>query len=424
MSMKSDVQVPVDGAAVAVIGGGIIGCSVAYHLARAGVTNVMVIERDEVATATTARSAGMLSHARADRHLIAMVRRTRAAIEELENSFGEEIGFRQVGTIRAAFSDAREQELSRVEAIMMAEGVVFDPITPSEAHRLCRWLDAGRANRITFVADDGYLDAPRLAWAYARSARKLGVRFLRGVEVLGFEVEGSRITGALTTSGSIKTRMIVSTAGPWSNQIAVWAGRAAAAAPTRSHYWLTAPDGAGPPDQASVSLPDYGVYIRSELGGLLIGVHEPNTRTMDPASLPRDLEAVNLTDDGDLGILTEQLGALRDIIPDVDRWGFAHHIAGLSMYTPDGRFLIGGFGGLEGFLVAAGCCGSGVAASGGIGALVTDLILERSPAVDAALFSPDRFGSVNPSAPEFRASCAAARYRKSRFGAGSTSIKG
>jgi 4-methylaminobutanoate oxidase (formaldehyde-forming) len=144
-------------------------------------------------------------------------------------------------------------------------------------------------------------------------------------------------------------------------------------------------------------------------------MQEPISRTFDPFALPSDLDQVPLFDEtADLDLLTDQIGPMREVVPDIDQWQFAHHIAGLSMYTPDGKFLIGRFDGLSGLMVATGCCGSGVGASAGIGQLVADLITDRPPSVDAALFKPDRFGAVDPSAEAFRARCVAARANKSR----------
>lgn len=404
-----------DSAEVVVIGGGVIGCSVAYHLARSGVRDVLVIERNDLATAATARSAGLLSHARPDRNVIRMISRTRSAIRDIEDELGESIDFHQVGAIRAIFNEEREPELATMEACLEAEGVAVERIDAAQAGTMCPWLDVSSARRIIFVPVDGYLDAARLAMAYASAARRRGVRLWRGAEVTGLVRDGARIVGVNTSSGCVRAAHVVDAAGAWSVEVARWAGRNVGAAPTRSHYWITAPNGTGVPDRPNVLLPDLRAHIRSEVGGLLIGVHEPKSKTLAPLGLPRDINSVSLVDDsGDIDLLLEQAAPLRQVAPDLDRWQFAHHIAGLSMYTPDGKFIIGRFSGLDGFLVASGCCGSGVAASAGIGTLVTDLVLDRPPDVDAAVFNPDRFGPIDPTTEEFRARCAAARASKSR----------
>jgi 4-methylaminobutanoate oxidase (formaldehyde-forming) len=156
-------------------------------------------------------------------------------------------------------------------------------------------------------------------------------------------------------------------------------------------------------------------YLRPEVGGLLIGMQEPRSLTYDPLQITSDMAEmplINHTDDLDL--LLEQSGALRTVVPTIDSWRFAHHIAGLSTYTPDGKFLIGPVPSLSNFLVAGGCCGSGVAASGGFGLSVAELINGSPMTIDIERYRPDRFGDVDPSSQDFRDRCAAARSSKSR----------
>ena len=188
-----------------------------------------------------------------------------------------------------------------------------------------------------------------------------------------------------------------------------------AGAPTRSHYWITAPDGSGDPSQPNIQLPDMRAYLRSEVGGVLLGMQEPQTRTYDPMTLENDMADMVLEEEEhDLELLYEQTRSLCDVIPKVDEWGFAHHIVGLSMYTPDGKFVIGRPVDSSGLVVAGGCCGSGLAASGGFGQIVADIVSDQPGNIDASIYDPNRFGPVDPTTDEFRKRCAAARSGKSR----------
>ncbi len=402
-------------AEVVVIGGGIIGCSVAYHLARAGVADVLLVERLELAAATTARSAGQLSFGRTDVNMIRMAKQTQAVIPELENEIGASLDFQRAGNLRLAFSSEREAELTKLESVLVSEGVNVERLDRRAAGEMCPWLDMSQVRASLLLADAGHIDGPRLAMAYAQAARARGVRLWRGVEVEDIVVEDANVVGVRTSRANVRAKYVVDAAGAWSPQLARSIGWYVAAVPTRSHFWITAPNAAGAPDQPNVSLPDFQVYTRREMGGLLIGFQEPVSRTFDPFGLAPDLDRVPMFDaTADLELLGQQLAPMRDIVRDIDHWQFAHHIAGLSTYTPDGKFLIGRFAGLSGFLVATGCCGSGVLASAGIGQLTADLILDRAPSVDATVFEPDRFGPVDPSNAEFHARCAAARAGKSR----------
>ncbi|BBK41633.1 hypothetical protein STVA_16530 [Allostella vacuolata] len=405
----------VDEADTLVIGGGVIGCSIASHLARAGGTDILVVDRHDLATETTARSAGLVSFAKADRGTIRMIRRTIEAIAEIEDEFGDPVDFRTVGTMRAAFSEACEQDLGRLRAALLAEGLPAEWLTAPQAARLCPWLDLAGARSILFAPAAGYVDAPRLAGAYARSARARGVRFRRNVEVSGLVRDGQRVVGVDTAGGVIRARTVIDAAGAWAGQVAGWAGLAVGAVPTRSHYWLTGTDGDVTDRHPNLMLPDFRAYFRPETGGLLVGVREARSKTFDPMALPDTLDHVPLEDpEADAQILSDGLAAIRHLAPAVDRWRFRHHIAGLSTYTPDGYQILGAFPAVAGFLVATGCCGNGVAQSGGIGRLVAELAAGTAPFVDPAPYRPERFADRDVADPAFRERAAASRGGKER----------
>lgn len=404
-----------DRAQVVIIGGGVVGCSIAYHLTRLGVTDVLLLERNELASGATARSAGCVLHVRSDLSTTQMVSRTRAAMTELEELLGESLDFRQVGCIRAVFSEEREHEFAGMVRILAEAGIPAESLDPPAAREICPWLELKESRRIIYVSADGYVDGARLNAAYARAARMLGARIRRGVSVSAILSEGGRAFGVRTDQGTVEADWVVDAAGAWGAEVASWAGWGLPAASTRSHYWITAPDGSGSETCPVVQLPDMRTYLRPEVGGLLIGMQEPRSLTYDPLQITSDMAEmplINHTDDLDL--LLEQSGALRTVVPTIDSWRFAHHIAGLSTYTSDGKFLIGRVPSLSNFLVAGGCCGSGVAASGGFGLSVAELINGSPMTIDIERYRPDRFGDVDPSSQDFRDRCAAARSSKSR----------
>jgi 4-methylaminobutanoate oxidase (formaldehyde-forming) len=412
MGMAHDVT---DEARVVIIGGGIIGCSIAYHLGKAGITDVLILERNELSSGATARAAGLICHARSDVTTIHMVNRTRAAIAELEEIIGENLDFHKVGSIRAVLNESRLPELTAMENCMTEAGVGFDVMDAQAARAMCPWLEVGAAQRIIYVDVDGYIDGARLGTAYGAAARSMGTRIRRGVTVMGLVTDDTLVTGVTTDQGDIRAEWVIDAAGVWGAEVASWLRWGLAAAPTRSHYWITAPDGSGAAGRPNVHLPDMRTYLRSEVGGILIGMQEPESRTYHPMRLTVDMADMPLIEEEhDMDLLIEQAAALRDIIPAIDQWGFAHHIAGLSNYTPDGKFVIGAVPNVDRFLLAGGCCGSGVAASGGFGLAVADLIARSVPQIDIARYRPDRFGVVDPTSDEFRERCAAARSGKSR----------
>jgi 4-methylaminobutanoate oxidase (formaldehyde-forming) len=219
----------------------------------------------------------------------------------------------------------------------------------------------------------------------------------------------------MTAQGLVRARWVVCAAGAWEMALAASIGFGFPGAPTRSHYWITAPDGTSAPGQPNVYLPDFRAYMRPEVGGLLLGLQEPLSRTYDPMRLERDMGDMNLDDETeDTNLLLEYAGALKPVAPRIDEWGFAHHISGLSVYTPDGKFVVGRPAGTTGLVVAGGCCGSGLAGSGGYGEVIASIITGRPTDIDARVYDPNRFGTVDPASQAFRDLCAAARAGKSR----------
>lgn len=402
---------------VVVIGAGVIGCSIAYHLAEDIGAGVLVLEGRAIASQATARSAGLVLRGRARDDVLRMVARTRDAIAEIEAATGEPVGFSRVGSLRVATAADTAAALQAMDARLRAHGVAVDTLAPADAARLVPWLDASTALHISYVADDGYVDPHRLTWSYARAARTRGARIETGAAVTGLIRDGARVVGVETGGGRIAARWIVDAAGAWAPVVADWIGLGLPGAPVRSHYWITAPHTLTPRGHPVVSLPDARAYARPEVGGLLLGVQEPQSKTYDARALPAETDGLALTDDSaDWDLLLRHTEDLRRHVRLLDEFEFAHHIAGLSVYTPDGLFAIGAFDGVAGFAVAGGCCGTGVSASGGIGRMVADIVLGRTPAIDPAPFRPDRFGAIDPFAAEFRARCAAARGAKGRRG--------
>lgn len=409
------MQTAIDEADVVVVGGGIIGASAAYHLTKAGINDVLVIERNELASGASARSAGCLIHTRSDASSIKMIQRTRAAVKEMEEALAEPLYLHERGSIRAVFNEARANELLAMEEVMKSTGIQVREINRHEAAEMVPWLELDGATRAIFVPEDGYADGALLTSAYARASKQHGARYRRGVNVAKLLWDDNVITGVLTDDGAIRSKWVVVACGVWNVALAKTLGIGFAGAPTRSHYWITAPDGSGDPSQPNIQLPDMRAYLRSEVGGVLLGMQEPQTRTYDPMTLENDMADMVLEEEEhDLELLYEQTRSLCDVIPKVDEWGFAHHIVGLSMYTPDGKFVIGRPVDSSGLVVAGGCCGSGLAASGGFGQIVADIVSDQPGNIDASIYDPNRFGPVDPTTDEFRKRCAAARSGKSR----------
>jgi len=163
-----------------------------------------------------------------------------------------------------------------------------------------------------------------------------------------------------------------------------------------------------------VVLPDACAYLRPEGSGLLLGIQEPNSRVFDPRQLPNDVSQLALTSEQDWDLLVAHRPRIKRCFPALDALRYAHHIAGLTTYTPDGELLLGTFPSVDGLLLAAGCCGKGISVSGGVGRIVSDVILDRPARVDLEALRPDRFAGDDPHSPAFVARCVDARANKGR----------
>ena len=399
---------------VVVIGGGILGASIAWHLTRAGITDTVVVERNEVASGATAYTAGLVSLARTSRDALAMVRCTHSAIAELEASLGDSVGFRRTGTVRIAETDETSQGLENMVRLLSSAGIEARAIDGESAREMVPWLDPAAARSIIHVADDGYVDGHMLASAYMRAARNAGATLRTRTSALAVVRSGERVVGVETSRGRIGCKWLVDAAGTWAGDVLRWVGVDLAASPLRSHYWISAPVEERWRDIPVVHLPDARTYLRREGAGLLLGIQESVSRAYDARRLPADMSEMTLTGEEDWELLADHAPRIRPCFPDFDELRYAHHIAGLTTYTPDGELLLGTFPGVEGLLLAGGCCGKGVSVSGGVGRIVADRILGHPALVDLDRLRPDRFGTDDPHSDVFVARCVDARANKGR----------
>lgn len=397
---------------VAIVGGGILGCSIAWHLKRLDPRlTVVVLDRHQTGTQATSQAAALLTRARAEAQ-IPFVARTWAAVDELAEALGEPLPVSRVGVLHVAASDATVA-LEGLVRVAAAHGIAMEEPSQADLPRLVPWLDPAAVRRCALTPDDGFVDPWLLAQSYAGVARALGAEIRAGADVLGIDVQGQRVTGVATISGALSTSQVIVACGAWTNLLTAPLGCPLPMAPVRSQYWITEPDRLFPRRHPAVVLPDASAYTRPELGALLFGVRERRSISVDPRGLPADVAGYEFSEDASgLQSLEEGAPALRRFLPALDRVAIRHYVTGFSTYTPDSRFALGGFPGLDGLLVASGCCGAGIAASGGIGLAIAEQALGRPPTFDLQPHRPDRFGTIDPFDEGFRARCAEARSRK------------
>ena len=394
---------------VIIIGAGVMGCSIAYHLAGAGL-KPLVLERRGIAQAATSRAAGLLTRARSKPGLLPLVRQTYEDLRTLETGHGEDLGVRRTGSLYVGASERAKRAHRELMATASAQGEKVLPISAAEALELAQWLSLEGDEEVFFMPEDAFMDGYALASAYARAARGKGARILEDRAVLEILLEGQRVSGVRTAQGCLSSPVVVDAAGAWANLLARTAGAAIPMAPVRSHYWITAPDRKFSPRMPFVILPDAKAYARPEGPGLLFGFREAQSVYADPRELPEDLQGHRVAGDANgWASLEEGAEAFQKYLPCFGELAIAHYVAGYSTYVPDGMLAVGPLAGVPGLYSAAGCSGGGVAMAGGVGAALAQMITGSQPGFDMKPHDPARFGCFDPFSAEWGQRCASAR---------------
>jgi 4-methylaminobutanoate oxidase (formaldehyde-forming) len=386
---------------VVIVGGGIFGCAAAYHLAGAGVSDVLVLERDELNAATTSQAAGLIGQLRTSAVKSAIVGQTLADIAAFEAE-GLVSGFRRTGSLRLALTDARERELRAQVRAARGFGVAATLIDDDDVPCVAPGLAVPKGRPAAWMPNDGYAEPYTLATAYASAARRLGATLLTGCEVAGFDVRDGGVRGVATRQGPVHAEAVVLAAGAWTGALAARAGMAVPAFPVRHQAWVTAPMDWLSPGFPVVRIPDRWAYLRPEVGGLMLGFFETTPLGVD-VSARRAFGVADTPRDPD--VLTTYAPALMEVVPSLAEASIVGGTAGVPTYTPDGHFVVGPLPGVAGLFVATGCCAHGIAGSGGVGRAVAEAVLGESPTLDPRPMAPERFGARPWDAGWLRVAC-------------------
>ncbi|MBI4608339.1 MAG: FAD-binding oxidoreductase [Candidatus Rokubacteria bacterium] len=392
-----------EAARVVVVGGGIWGCSIAYHLARAGVSDVVVLERHELASGNTSQAAGLVGQLRSSELMARSIMTVVGRLTRWEAEHREDSGFRQVGSLKLALTDARVRELKAQVAQARRWGLDVELISPKEAQTRVPFLETTGVKACAWIPTDGYAEPYTLAMALARAARRLGVRLRTQAPVTAITVRGGRVTGVETPDGPIASETVVVAAGPWVELIGAALGLRFDTIPIRHQLWVTAPMAEVPRGMPVVRVPDASVYMRPEVGGLLIGGFEGRPKSFPMAALPPTFMIEET--EKDLGVLEELGAALTRAVPTLQAAPIIRGCAGLPTFTPDGDYLIGAVPRVRGLYIAAGCNAIGIAGSLLIGQWLSELILEGRTSVDTSTQALTRFGARYRSRRRLQADC-------------------
>ncbi len=371
-----------DKASAVIIGGGVTGASVAYHLAKLGWQDVVLLERKQFACGTTWHAAGLIGTVRANESHARLTEYSMRLLHDLEVETGQSTGFRQVGSLSIAHSKDRWEELRRVAAMNNAFGVTrVDTVTPEEVKALFPLIDTDSLIGGTFVEHDGKGNPIEITNAFIKGARQRGAQCLENILVEEVLINNGKVTGVRTEQGTIATDYVVNCGGMWARELGRKSGVNIPLHACEHYYAVTEKHELVTPDLPILRDHDKCVYIKEDAGGLLVGAFEKKAVAWGQTGIPADFSFDELP-----GHMEEQLmPVLEDAmvrVPMLADVGWRSFFCGPESFTPDDQFHVGEAPEVRGYFVAAGLNSVGIQSSGGLGKVCAEWMHEGYSPLD------------------------------------------
>jgi 4-methylaminobutanoate oxidase (formaldehyde-forming) len=359
---------PPNQARVVIVGGGVIGCSIAYHLAKQGWQDVVLLERKQLTSGTTWHAAGLIAQLRSTKNMTRLAKYSQELYFGLEEETGVATGFRRTGSITAALTDERHEELMRQASMARAFGVEIEDIGPDEIKSRYPHLNVEDVVGGVYLPKDGQGDPANIALSLAKGARANGAKILEGVKATGFERDGRRVTAVDWTSkdgsGRIAADHVVNAAGMWGHAVGKMAG---VNVPLQAceHFYIVTEAIPGLETLPVLRVPDECAYYKEDAGKILLGAFEPNAKPWGMDGIPEDFEFDQLPEDFDHfePILEKAVNRM----PVLAEAGIHTFFNGPESFTPDDAYHLGPAPEVDNFWVAAGFNSVGIQSAGGAG---------------------------------------------------------
>jgi heterotetrameric sarcosine oxidase gamma subunit len=378
---------------VAIVGGGIAGCSLAYHLARRGVTDVALLERDELTSGSTWHAAGLCTQFNQSYNLMALLRRSIELYQALEAETGQAVDFHPCGSVRLATRPEHLEQFRRVAGIAAGVGVPFELVTPERALELFPLMDAAGVLGAAHLPTDGHVDPTGVTNALARGAAAAGVAILRRSPVTAIERRGDGFV-LETPTAAVHADVVVNAAGQWAREVAALLGHTLPVVPLEHQYVVTEPVATVAALDRELPVlrdPEGSFYCRQEHSGLLVGPFEPRPKPWALDGIPDGFSSRLLPPD--LGQIEATLELAGRRIPAFADAGIRTVVNGPDGYTPDGKCLMGWVPDEPNVFVLAGFSIFGIVFGGGAGAYAAEWLVDGQPSdsmweVDVRRFGP------------------------------------
>ena len=354
---------PPERARAVVVGGGVIGCSCLYHLAKQGWTDSVLVEQFQLTHGSTWHSAGLVGQLRSSISLTRMMQYSVGLYAELKELTGNDPGWHQLGGLRLASSQPRLEEIRRQASWARTFGLPMEIVSAEEAQAMFPPMSTDRVLGAAFIPEDGYLDPSQLTFALADGARRLGAQIEVRTQVTGIETTDGRVSAVETDNGRIECEVVVDAAGMYARQVAALVGVDVPMIPFGHQYLITEPFDSPLDALPTLRDPDNLVYFRTEVGGLVMGGYERKPEPWAIDGIPDGFEAKLLPQD--LERMEELFTNAIARVPAMETAEVRAFFNGPEAFTPDADFLLGETD-VPGFWIAAGGCAHGLAGSGGI----------------------------------------------------------
>jgi glycine cleavage system aminomethyltransferase T/glycine/D-amino acid oxidase-like deaminating enzyme len=376
---KDQTQLP-EQARVVIIGGGVIGCSIAYHLTKLGCRDVILLERRRLTCGTTWHAAGLLTSLRDTETQTKLARYTQGLYRRLESETGQATGLIECGSVQLALTDAKVEEMRRGYLAARCFGIECREISLAELHALWPLADVSDVKAAFHFPNDGRVNPADVTQALARGARTGGARLFEDTPITAVRAAGGRVTGVETPRGPVRAEYVVNCAGMWARGVGELAGVAVPLQAAEHYYLISEPVEGAHPQLPILRDPDRSAYIREEAGKIMVGLFEPIAKPWGMAGIPEDFTFSEIPPDWDrVGPYLEP--AMRRV-PVLLKTGVKLLFCGPEAFTPDHNYLMGEAPELRNFFVAAGFNSLGILSAGGAGFVMAHWIVEGRPPMD------------------------------------------
>ncbi len=380
-------------AEVIVIGGGIIGCSTAYHLARDHKAQVILIEQNKLTSGSTWHAAGLVGQLRSSASITQVLKYSVELYKNLAKETGLETGWKMTGCLRLACSEDRWIEYKRLATTAQSFGMEMHLLSPKEVETMWPLMEVSDLVGASFLPTDGQASPSDIAQSLAKGARMHGAKLFEGVRVAGFEIKDGRVVAVATNHGRIACEKVVNCAGQWARQLGAMAGVSVPLQPVKHQYIITEKVPGLATDIATVRDPDRRTYFKEEVGGLVMGGYEPDPISWTLDDVPNDFEFQLFEDDWDH--FEQHMTQALARVPKLETTGIKKMIHGPESFTPDGNFILGAAPELANYYVGAGFNAFGIASGGGAGWVLAQWVASGEAPMDLWVVDIRRFSDLH-----------------------------